>query len=156
MNRLLAGLLFMFGFAIGASAQTTYAVVAQPFMCIDQTSFYCASYINGQFSGVPITINGESASMIIDLFANYGYGYVSFIGPVPDYFNTLEITKGPLNAQGFPTSLTIADKSGDLVLNLSVTWKAFSSGGGRGSHNVIWRPIISTDPAQPSYFVSAN
>jgi len=126
--------------AVPALAQTTHQIVVPPYLCVDQTSFYCAT--PAPIYGFPITIDGQAGLMIIDLFGNLTSGYVSVWSP-SGYFNNLMVVPGPLDETGHISSMQIADKSGYLVLNLDISWEKFSSGGGRGSHNVIWRPRIS-------------
>jgi hypothetical protein len=153
MKKVIAVLLFMIGLAVGASAQTTTrTVTAQPYLCINQTSFYCYN--------MPITLDDgaghvSTGSATIDIFS-YSYGYVTvsgggsyFSGPI----TAVQIVS--LDQNGRPTEIKVGfqgqgdpDNDGDTdtmsgLLDLTVQWIAQSSGGGRGTHNVIWRPKVS-------------
>jgi hypothetical protein len=140
------GIVFAFSVTAPLHAQTTQTIAAAPFQCINQTSFYCAN--------VPVTIDALPGHMYVDLFGSLSYGYVSMYTDdysVSTYFNNLTIVKGPLDANGHFTSLQIG--LGDQgVLNLIVTWQSYSSGRPQGTHNVIWRPTISTSSTTPSTF----
>jgi hypothetical protein len=137
--------------AVSAQAQTSTAFTVQPFLCINQTSFYCYN------APVAASVNGQAVSgtVTLDIF-HMSYGYVSFVTSGA-YFSG-EITAVQIvsmNNLGQVTELKVAfssqddpDNDGDSdtvtgLLDLSVKWTAFSSGGGRGTHNVIWRPTIS-------------
>jgi hypothetical protein len=137
--------------AASAQAQTTTPVTVQPFLCINQTSFYCYS------APVTAAINGQTVSgtMTLDIF-RMSYGYVSFnISGVYVYGDITTVQVVSMNNLGQVTEMKVAfasqsdpDNNGDTdtvtgLLDLSVTWTAYSSGGGRGTHNVIWRPTIS-------------
>jgi len=146
MTKWIWGLVAALALAVPSHSQTTHAITMAPFQCINQTSFYCAN--------VPVTIDGVSGHMYIDLFGNLSYGYVSIYtdnNSAGAYFNNLSIVKGPLDAHGHLTSLQIGLED-DGVLNLTLTWQSYSSGGGRGTHNVIWRPTIGTNSNTPSTF----
>ena len=146
---LLAPTLFLF--AVSAHAQSTAALAVQPLLCVAQTSFYCYN------TPITATINGQTVSgtMTLDIF-NMNYGYVSF--SIPGVYLYAEITAVQvvsLNSLGQVTELKVGfasqadlDNDGDTdtvtgLLDLNVKWTSYSSGGGRGSHNVIWRPTIS-------------
>jgi len=127
-----------------AHAQSTVQVIS-PFTCVDQYSFYCYN--------VPVTVNGQAAFLTLDIFSG-NVGYVSLSSPY-SYNTIISVQIVSLNSLGQISEMKVGftsvhdpDRDGDSdtlsgVLDLTVTWKAQSSGGGRGSHNVIWRPVIS-------------
>ena len=138
--------------AISAQAQaTTTPITVQPFLCINQTSFYCYN------APVTVGVNGQTVSgtMTLDIF-HMSYGYVSFsLGGTYLYAELTAVQIVSMNSLGQVTEMNVAfasqadpDNDGDSdavtgSLNLKATWTSYSSGGGRGSHNVIWRPTIS-------------
>ena len=149
LQYLLAFALFLV--AIPSHAQTTTQVNALPFTCVDQTSFYCYN------APVTATINGQSVSgtMTLDIF-HMSYGYVLFVIPGAGvYAEITAVQVISMNSLGQVTEMKVGftsqadpDNDGDSdtvsgSVDLSIKWTAYSSGGGRGSHNVIWRPSIS-------------
>ena len=137
--------------AISTQAQTTTPVAVQPFLCVNQTSFYCYN------APATTTINGQAVSgtVTLDIF-HMSYGYVSFnLGGTYLYAEITAVQIVSMNSLGQVTEMNVAfasqadpDNDGDSdsvtgSLNLKATWTSYSSGGGRGSHNVIWRPTIS-------------
>jgi len=99
-------------------------------------------------SGVPMTIGGQATQAAVVLNKN-GTGYVSFNGIfAPTTFVTVvsASSHGPTEIKlGFASSAD-PDKDGDAVsgtLDLTFVYVPQAQGGGRGSHNFIWRPYVS-------------
>ena len=105
---------------------------------------------------MPVTasVNGQNmtGTMTLDIF-HMSYGYVSFTFPgTYIYAEITAVQIVSMNSLGQVTGMNVgfteqsdsdADSPIQGALHLSVTWSSRSSGGGRGSHNVIWLPTIS-------------
>ena len=160
MKKWLLGL----GMLVAASALPAGAqsISAGPYLCIDQTSFYCYNMP----ASVGVGGGLVSGHMTIDIFSG-GVGYVSFTSTdYSTYFyaeitlyqvTSLTTTTSPGNgiSPGLPLTQVIGFTSSNCFtagnpacavsgsLDLSNVWEKFSSGGGRGSHNYIYRPYVT-------------
>ena len=148
--------------ALSAMPAGAQSLAAGPYLCIDQTSFYCYN--------MPATmgIGGAyvSGHMTLDIFSG-GVGYVSFASSDYTTYFYAEITlyqvtsfttatsPGAGISPGLPLTQIVSFSSSNCYtaanpacaisgsLDLSNVWEKFSSGGGRGSHGYIYRPYVT-------------